>query len=165
MDLHKTKVQSFSFIFFCVINTIVNSYSELVELNAELDLNNLENQIRVKRANVEAISHLYDESRVSNHTQEEKDAILERHNYYRSRTDPEASNMEYMVSRPQVTNIVVSQIILFGNFAQLYNLPMGKVYGTVTEWTLKFTYTQVYGGNILKLECPFCEGPIPLSYS
>ena len=53
---------------------------------------------RLKREDVSKIEHLYDDTRIYEHSEAEKAAILEGHNTYRSSSTPEASNMEYMVS-------------------------------------------------------------------
>ncbi len=84
----------------------VVSNKSFFNLNAEEDDDDLRNfedhsanevHSRVKRADVSKIAHLYNETRVRNHTQDQIDAILNQHIYYRSATTPEASNMEYMV--------------------------------------------------------------------
>ena len=54
---------------------------------------------RMKRAGVSEIKHLWDESKIVPHSEQEKEDILKKHNEYRGGvSSPSASNMEYMVS-------------------------------------------------------------------
>ncbi|XP_072052006.1 uncharacterized protein [Amphiura filiformis] len=96
------------FIYLCVIFLFVGnircddkplisnkSFFNLQGDEDEVDVEEAHSRVR-RGADVSAIRHLYDETRINNHTQEEKDAILAKHIEYRSTTTPEASNMEYM---------------------------------------------------------------------
>ena len=53
---------------------------------------------RLKREDVSKIKHLYDETRIDEHSEAGKEAIVQKHNEYRSSPTTVASNKEHMVS-------------------------------------------------------------------
>ena len=67
---------------------------------------------RLKREDVSKIKHLYDETRIDEHSEAGKEAIVQKHNEYRSSTTPVASNMEYMVSDFVCQSCVMFQPLL-----------------------------------------------------
>ena len=85
-------------LFICLV-FIGNAVSEEEISNDSFDLKSDNILSRMKRAGVSEIKHLWDESKIVPHSEQEKEDILKKHNEYRGGvSSPSASNIEYMVS-------------------------------------------------------------------
>ncbi|XP_072013924.1 uncharacterized protein [Amphiura filiformis] len=134
-----------------LINVICRPNAEQVDSDKSdfnLNFEDFKENLRVKRADVSKIRHLYHEERINEHSQDEKDAILAKHIEYRSRTNPEASNMEYMYWNEELARLAglwasvcyfghgdTNHSHSFGSIGQNLGVGPGKPgVGTVIAW-------------------------------
>ena len=82
-------------VFLCIAALVAADGGKVVGSNP---LYRDEEHMRIKRADVSRIKHLYNEERINELNKMERDAMLDKHNEFRSSVNPEANNMQYMVS-------------------------------------------------------------------